>query len=50
MRPLGAAGVLVDTATELVDKAVPPPRPEDRDLAFATAQQLLAKNGITAAA
>jgi predicted amidohydrolase YtcJ len=44
------AGVLVDAASELVDKAVPPPRPEDRDLAFATAQQILAKRGVTAAA
>jgi predicted amidohydrolase YtcJ len=44
------AGVLVDAASDLVDKVVPPPRPEDRDLAFATAQQILAKRGVTAAA
>jgi len=43
-------GVLVDTATDLVDKAVPPPRPEDRDLALATAQELLLARGVTAAA
>ena len=44
------AGVLVDAATELVGKAVPAPRPEDRDLALATAQALLAKRGVTAMA
>lgn len=44
------AGVLIDAATELVDKAVPPPRPEDRDLALATAQALLVKRGVTAVA
>ena len=44
------AGTLVDTATALVAAAVPPPRPEDRDLAFLTAQQILARRGVTAAA
>jgi predicted amidohydrolase YtcJ len=44
------AGVLVDTATELVDKAVPPPRPEDIDLALGKAQELLLARGVTAAA
>jgi predicted amidohydrolase YtcJ len=29
------AGVFVDNAVQLVGKVVPPPRPEDRDLAFA---------------
>ncbi len=43
------AGVLVDAATDLVDKAVPPPRPEDRDLALAKAQELLLARGVTAA-
>jgi predicted amidohydrolase YtcJ len=47
---LKPAGVLVDAASDLVDRVVPPPRPEDRDLAFATAQQILAKRGVTAAA
>jgi hypothetical protein len=47
---LRPAGVLVDAASSLVDRAVPPPRPEDRDLAFAKAQQVLARRGITAAA
>ncbi|PKB19530.1 hypothetical protein B0I00_1766 [Novosphingobium kunmingense] len=42
------AGVLVDTAMDLVK--VPAPRPEDRDLALATAQDLLLKRGITAVA
>lgn len=44
------AGVLVDTATGLMDKAVPAPRAQDRDLALATAQRILFKEGITAAA
>lgn len=44
------AGVLVDNATELVDKAVPAPRPEDRDLALAKAQDILLARGVTAIA
>ncbi len=44
------AGVLVDTATELVDKVVPPPRAEDRDLALAKAQEILLSVGVTAIA
>ncbi|MDE2435462.1 MAG: amidohydrolase [Sphingomonadales bacterium] len=44
------AGVLVDNAVSLVEKAVPPPRAEDRDLALATAQQLLLKRGVVAVA
>ncbi|MGH6785708.1 MAG: amidohydrolase [Novosphingobium sp.] len=44
------AGVMVDAATDMVDRVVPPPRPEDRDLALQTAQALLAKRGVTAAA
>lgn len=44
------AGVLVDTATELVDAKVPPPRPEDRDLALAKAQEILLAKGVTAIA
>jgi predicted amidohydrolase YtcJ len=42
------AGVLVDGATGLVDRAVPPPRADDRDLAFDTAQRLLVARGLTA--
>ena len=44
------AGVLVDNASGLVGRIVPPPRAEDRDLALATAQDLLFKRGVTAAA
>lgn len=43
-------GVFVDAATSLVEKVVPPPRPEDRDLAFATAQDELLSRGVTAVA
>nr|WP_214652266.1 amidohydrolase [Novosphingobium jiangmenense] len=43
-------GVLVDAAMELIDAKVPAPRPEDRDLALANAQQILFKRGITAVA
>ncbi len=41
------AGVLVDNATNLVDAKVPPPRPEDRDLALAKAQEILLSRGVT---
>jgi predicted amidohydrolase YtcJ len=41
-------GVLVDGAMALVGALVPAPRPEDRDLAFAQAQAILLKHGITA--
>lgn len=44
------AGVLVDAAMALVNKAVPPPLPEDRDLALHNAQRLLLRHGITAVA
>ena len=44
------AGVFVDNAVQLVGKVVPPPRPEDRDLAFAKAQQVLLAKGVTAVA
>jgi predicted amidohydrolase YtcJ len=43
-------GVFVDNAISLVGKVVPPPRPEDRDLAFAKAQEALLANGVTAVA
>lgn len=43
-------GVLVDNAMALVEKAVPAPRPEDRDLALAKAQDLLLARGLTAVA
>ena len=44
------AGVLVDAATALIDRLVPPPRPEDRDLALVKAQELLVSKGVTAVA
>ncbi|NOU02288.1 MAG: amidohydrolase [Novosphingobium sp.] len=44
------AGVLVDNAMALIDKVVPEPRPEDRDMALETAQQQLLKRGVTAVA
>ncbi len=44
------AGVLVDNAQRLVDAKVPKPRPEDRDLAFLTAQDMLIRQGVTAVA
>lgn len=43
-------GVFVDNAVQLVGKEVPPPRPEDRDLAFYKAQEVLLKHGVTAVA
>ena len=43
------AGVLIDNAQGLVAKAVPPPRPEDRDYAFALAQDIFFSHGVTAA-
>jgi predicted amidohydrolase YtcJ len=44
------AGVFVDNAVGLVGAVVPPPRPEDRDLAFAKAQEVLIGYGVTAVA
>ncbi len=44
------SGVFIDTAIGLVGKAVPAPRPEDRDLALRRAQETLFANGITAVA
>ena len=44
------SGVLIDNAMELVDAKVPPPRPEDRDLALAKAQEILHSRGVTAIA
>ncbi len=44
------AGVLIDDAAQLVERAVPPPRADDRDLAFDTAQRLLLARGLTAVA
>jgi hypothetical protein len=44
------AGVFVDNAVQLVGKVVPAPRPEDRDVAFAKAQEVLLGYGVTAVA
>jgi predicted amidohydrolase YtcJ len=44
------SGVFVDAASELVQKAVPAPRPADRDNALVEAQKILHRFGITAAA
>jgi predicted amidohydrolase YtcJ len=43
-------GIFVDSATELVDKAVPPALPRTRDQALERAQQIMLANGLTAAA
>jgi len=43
-------GVFVDNAIPLVGKVVPAPRPEDRDNAFAQAQEVLLGYGVTAVA
>ncbi len=44
------AGVLVDNAMALIGRKLPEPRPEDRDLALAKAQDLLLARGVTAVA
>lgn len=41
------SGILLGNARKLVDRAAPPRRPEDRDMAFLKAQQLLLAKGIT---
>ncbi|MEO0644098.1 MAG: amidohydrolase family protein, partial [Pseudomonadota bacterium] len=44
------SGVFVDKAKALVGSVVPPPRPADRDAAFAKAQERLLDYGVTAVA
>ena len=44
------SGVFIDRATDIMQAAVPAPRPKERDLAFAEAQKLLHRFGITAVA
>ncbi len=44
------SGLFVDAAAGIVEKAVPPPLPRERDAAFAKAQELLIANGVTATA
>lgn len=41
------AGVFVDAATALIEKAVPEPLAKDRDIAFSKAQEILLSLGIT---
>ena len=48
VRPGAPSGALVEAAMALVERAVPAPRPEDRDLAFAAAQEAFLKRGVTA--
>jgi predicted amidohydrolase YtcJ len=49
-KSLVPSGVFVDAAMSLVDKAVPAPRPADRDNALMEAQKILHRYGVTAAA
>ncbi|MFA6219343.1 MAG: amidohydrolase [Erythrobacter sp.] len=44
------SGVFVDAAEELMTRAIPAPRPVERDLALAEAQKVLHRFGITAVA
>lgn len=44
------AGVLVDGAMALVESKMPPPRASDRDTAFAEAQLVFLRNGVTSVA
>lgn len=44
------SGIFVDAAEELMNAAIPAPRPNERDLAFAEAQKVLHSFGITAVA
>ena len=43
-------GLFVDAAMPLVERAVPPPLPLQRDRAFARAQEILLSNGLTSVA
>ena len=44
------SGVFVDAAQQLVEHAVPPPLPKERDVAFVEAQNILLRHGVTAVA
>lgn len=44
------SGIFIDAAMALIEKMVPPPQPVERDLAFAKAQEVLLRHGITAVA
>lgn len=43
-------GIFVDAAMGLFDEAIPAPRPVERDLALAKAQEILLANGVTSIA
>lgn len=43
-------GIFIDRAQDLFSKAIPEPRPVERDLALMKAQELLLSNGVTAIA
>ncbi len=47
---MAPAGVLVDKARGVIDALIPQPRPADRDVALAAAQELLLSHGVTAVA
>jgi predicted amidohydrolase YtcJ len=44
------SGIFVDSATGLIEKLVPEPRPIERDIALGKAQEILLSQGITAIA
>ncbi|MEP7221480.1 MAG: amidohydrolase [Novosphingobium sp.] len=44
------SGILAGQATALIEAIAPPPRPVDRDVALANAQEQLLKHGVTAVA
>lgn len=44
------SGIFVDAAESLVSRAIPAPRPVERDLALSKAQEVLVAKGVTAAA
>ena len=44
------SGIFVDAAMSLIERAVPPPLPVQRDRALAEAQRILLSNGLTAVA
>jgi len=44
------SGIFIDNAQSLFDRAIPEPRPIERDLALAKAQEILLAHGVTAIA
>lgn len=41
------SGVFIDKASQLIESAIPKPRPVERDLALVKAQEILLANGVT---